>query len=128
MLPISPWSCRSLPPSSCSCFLALPQVWLAAQDPGVAGVVLHSPLLSGVRVLRPTLKYWPAWADIYPNHLLVGRIQVGCSRGCQGAVWRGEGGEGLRQRGRRFALSHPQLLAEAGNHQSGMQGTHAAQP
>jgi alpha-beta hydrolase superfamily lysophospholipase len=55
-------------------------VWLAAQDPGVAGVVLHSPLLSGVRVLRPTLKYWPAWADIYPNHLLVGRIKVGGRR------------------------------------------------
>ncbi len=34
------------------------QVWLAAQQPGVAGVVLHSPLLSGVRVFNPTLRYW----------------------------------------------------------------------
>lgn len=38
------------------CCVALPQVWLAAQQPGIAGVVLHSPLLSGVRVFNPTLR------------------------------------------------------------------------
>jgi alpha-beta hydrolase superfamily lysophospholipase len=52
------------------------QVWLAAQRPGVGGVVLHSPLLSGVRVFNPNLRYWPAWADIFPNHLLVKKIDV----------------------------------------------------
>uniref|UniRef100_A0A383W7Y1 Serine aminopeptidase S33 domain-containing protein n=1 Tax=Tetradesmus obliquus TaxID=3088 RepID=A0A383W7Y1_TETOB len=53
-----------------------PTVWLASQRPGVAGVVLHSPMLSGVRVFNPNLKYWPAWADIYPNHLLVKKVDV----------------------------------------------------
>jgi hypothetical protein len=36
------------------------QVWLASQRPGIAGVVLHSPMLSGVRVFNPNLKYWCA--------------------------------------------------------------------
>eukprot|EP00877_Chromochloris_zofingiensis_P011070 jgi/Chrzof1/6216/Cz17g16030.t1 len=51
-----------------------PTVWLAAQKSGVAGVILHSPLLSGVRVFNPGLKFWPSWADIYPNHLLIKRV------------------------------------------------------
>lgn len=52
------------------------QVWLASQRPGVGGVVLHSPLLSGVRVFNPNLRWWPSWADIFPNHLLVKKIDV----------------------------------------------------
>jgi len=52
------------------------QVWLASERPGVAGVILHSPLLSGVRVFNPNLKWWPAWADIFPNHLLVKKVDV----------------------------------------------------
>lgn len=52
------------------------QVWLAAQRPGIGGVVLHSPLLSGVRVFNPNLRWWPSWADIFPNHLLVKKIDV----------------------------------------------------
>jgi pimeloyl-ACP methyl ester carboxylesterase len=39
-------------------------------------VVLHSPLLSGVRVFNPNLRWWPSWADIFPNHLLVKKIDV----------------------------------------------------
>jgi hypothetical protein len=52
------------------------QVWLASERPGIAGVVLHSPMLSGVRVFNPNLRWWPAWADIFPNHLLVKKIDV----------------------------------------------------
>jgi hypothetical protein len=42
----------------------------------LAGVVLHSPILSGVRVLKPHLKWWPSWADVYPNHLLAPKIRA----------------------------------------------------
>jgi hypothetical protein len=52
------------------------QVWLAAQQPGIAGVILHSPLLSGVRVLNPNLRFWPTWADIFPNHQLITKVQA----------------------------------------------------
>jgi hypothetical protein len=52
------------------------QVWLGSQQPGVGGVVLHSPLLSGVRVFNPNLRWWPSWADIFPNHLLVKKVDV----------------------------------------------------
>lgn len=40
------------------------QAWLASHTKGLAGVVLHSPLLSGMRVLSPGLKWWPAFADV----------------------------------------------------------------
>jgi hypothetical protein len=52
------------------------QAFLGAQESEVAGVVLHSPLLSGIRVLSPGLKWWPAFADVYPNHLLVPKINA----------------------------------------------------
>lgn len=52
-----------------------PTAYLGAHA-DVGGVVLHSPILSGIRVLSPTLKWWPAFADIYPNHLLVPRISA----------------------------------------------------
>ena len=52
-----------------------PSVWLASERPDVAGVVLHSPLLSGVRVLKPHVRWWPAWADVYPNHVLAPKVK-----------------------------------------------------
>ncbi|KXZ53545.1 hypothetical protein GPECTOR_7g995 [Gonium pectorale] len=53
-----------------------PSCYLAAERPDLAGVVLHSPLLSGVRVLKPHVRWWPAWADVYPNHTLAPRIKA----------------------------------------------------
>lgn len=53
-----------------------PTAYLGAQEPDVAGVILHSPLLSGIRVLSPGLKWWPSFADVYPNHLMVPKIQA----------------------------------------------------
>lgn len=38
--------------------------------------MLHSPLLSGVRVFNPNLRWWPSWADIFPNHLLIKKVDV----------------------------------------------------
>lgn len=52
------------------------QAYLGAQVPDVAGIVLHSPLLSGIRVLSPGLKWWPAFADVYPNHLMAPKIEA----------------------------------------------------
>lgn len=52
-----------------------PTSWLAARQSDLAGVVLHSPFLSGVRVLKPDLKRWPSWADIFPNFKYVPRIE-----------------------------------------------------
>eukprot|EP00197_Chlamydomonas_leiostraca_P005147 CAMPEP_0202876228 /NCGR_PEP_ID=MMETSP1391-20130828/28675_1 /ASSEMBLY_ACC=CAM_ASM_000867 /TAXON_ID=1034604 /ORGANISM="Chlamydomonas leiostraca, Strain SAG 11-49" /LENGTH=340 /DNA_ID=CAMNT_0049558033 /DNA_START=86 /DNA_END=1109 /DNA_ORIENTATION=+ len=53
-----------------------PTAWLGAQEPNLAGVVLHSPLLSGVRVLSPGLRWWPAFADVYPNHQMAPKIKA----------------------------------------------------
>jgi pimeloyl-ACP methyl ester carboxylesterase len=33
----------------------------------VGGLTLHSPLASGVRVLRPAWTWWPAALDVFPN-------------------------------------------------------------
>ena len=52
-----------------------PTAWMAARTPGLAGVVLHSPFLSGLRVLKPNLKLWPAWADIFPSYKYAPKIQ-----------------------------------------------------
>ena len=52
------------------------QCWLAVQKPNVAGVVLHSPLLSGARVLRPDLRFFPARLDVFPNHVLAPKIKA----------------------------------------------------
>ena len=52
-----------------------PSVHLAAAISGLAGLVLHSPLVSGVRVLHPEWRHWPAWADVYPNQVLMPRVQ-----------------------------------------------------
>ncbi len=53
-----------------------PTSHLAAHTPDVGGVVLHSPLLSGFRVLSPGIWWWPSFADVYPNHLLVPKIKA----------------------------------------------------
>ncbi|KAL4421927.1 hypothetical protein ABPG77_005211 [Micractinium sp. CCAP 211/92] len=52
-----------------------PTCHLAAQLPQLAGVVLHAPFLSGMRVLNPGWRRWPAALDIFPNHKLAPRIQ-----------------------------------------------------
>lgn len=54
----------------------LAQVWLAARTPGLAGVVLHSPLLSGLRVLYPGLRSWPSWLDVFPNQQLLPQVDA----------------------------------------------------
>lgn len=52
-----------------------PTGYLASQKAELGGVVFHSPMLSGFRVLSPHVRWWPTWADIYPNHLWVPRIK-----------------------------------------------------
>lgn len=42
---------------------------------GLAGVVLHSPFLSGIRVLNPEWTWWPSWADVFPNYKAAPRIR-----------------------------------------------------
>lgn len=53
-----------------------PSCYLASEQPHLAGVILHSPLLSGVRVLKPHVRWWPSWADVYPNHTLAPKIKA----------------------------------------------------
>ncbi|KAK9817194.1 hypothetical protein WJX72_010875 [[Myrmecia] bisecta] len=53
-----------------------PTIELAARTPDLGGVILHSPLMSGMRVLNPTWKRWPAWADIYPNLRLMPQVEA----------------------------------------------------
>ncbi|KAK9867301.1 hypothetical protein WJX84_010821 [Apatococcus fuscideae] len=53
-----------------------PTVDLAAKMPNLAGVVLHTPLLSGMRVLNPNWRYWPSLLDVYPNMRLIAQIKV----------------------------------------------------
>eukprot|EP00878_Enallax_costatus_P004548 GHUV01004789.1.p1 GENE.GHUV01004789.1~~GHUV01004789.1.p1 ORF type:complete len:305 (+),score=70.05 GHUV01004789.1:413-1327(+) len=94
-----------------------PTVWLAAQQQGIAGVVLHSPLLSGVRVFNPNIRYWPSWADIYPNHLLVRKINAPL------LVMHGTADEVIHvSAGQKLAASAPAavppLIAEGFDHQN----------
>lgn len=70
-----------------------PTSWLAARTPGLAGVVLHSAYLSGLRVLKPGLTWWPAALDIYPNFKHVPKIEcktliMHVSACCYSLVWR----------------------------------------
>ena len=51
-----------------------PSSWLAARTPGLGGLVLHSPFMSGLRVLRPTATRWPSWADIYTNYKTLPKV------------------------------------------------------
>ncbi|KAL9226528.1 hypothetical protein vseg_002332 [Gypsophila vaccaria] len=49
-----------------------PTVDLASRTPNLRGVVLHSPILSGVRVLYPTKRSY--WFDIYKNVDKIGQV------------------------------------------------------
>ncbi|EIE24656.1 alpha/beta-hydrolase [Coccomyxa subellipsoidea C-169] len=51
-----------------------PTCHLAAKTPKLGGVVLHSPLATGMRVMNPTWNYWPTFLDVYPNIRLVPKI------------------------------------------------------
>lgn len=42
----------------------------------MAGVILHSPLATGMRVMKPTLTWWPSWLDIFPNIKLISKISA----------------------------------------------------
>lgn len=52
-----------------------PTSHLAAATPSLAGVVLHAPFLSGMRVLNPGWRHWPSALDIFPNFRLVPKIR-----------------------------------------------------
>ncbi|KAK9683188.1 hypothetical protein RND81_10G121900 [Saponaria officinalis] len=49
-----------------------PTVDLASHTPNLRGVVLHSPILSGLRVLYPTKRSY--WFDIYKNVDKIGQV------------------------------------------------------
>ena len=53
-----------------------PSTHLAFKNPDVGGLLLQSPLKSGLRVLYPGLKTWPTWADIYPNFKLMADVKA----------------------------------------------------
>lgn len=53
-----------------------PTCHLAAKLPDLGGVVLHSPLSTGMRVMNPTWHYWPTFLDVYPNIRLVTKIEA----------------------------------------------------
>jgi abhydrolase domain-containing protein 17 len=52
-----------------------PTCWLASKTPLVAGVVLHSAFISGLRVLKPQINRWPSWLDVFPNFKHVPKMQ-----------------------------------------------------
>lgn len=49
---------------------------IAAAEKDVKGVVLHSPLMSGMRCLSPNMNRWPAWANVFPNITLLPKIEA----------------------------------------------------
>ncbi|KDD76179.1 hypothetical protein H632_c325p0 [Helicosporidium sp. ATCC 50920] len=51
-----------------------PACALGAAHARLAGVVLHSALLSGMRTLSPSVRWWPRWADVAVNDALVPKI------------------------------------------------------
>jgi pimeloyl-ACP methyl ester carboxylesterase len=51
-----------------------PSVDLAARTRGLAGCILHSPLMSGMRVLNPGWNAWPSCLDVFVSSKLVPRI------------------------------------------------------
>lgn len=53
-----------------------PSVYLASQLPRLSGLILQSPLLSGVRVLKPKLKWWPTLLDVFPNFRLIQQVEA----------------------------------------------------
>ncbi len=53
-----------------------PTCHLGAKVPGLAGVILHSPLATGMRVMNPTWTRWPSWLDVFPNIKLISKISA----------------------------------------------------
>eukprot|EP01025_Chloroclados_australasicus_P010250 TRINITY_DN14096_c1_g1_i2.p1 TRINITY_DN14096_c1_g1~~TRINITY_DN14096_c1_g1_i2.p1 ORF type:complete len:315 (-),score=26.21 TRINITY_DN14096_c1_g1_i2:259-1074(-) len=53
-----------------------PAIWLASKTPQIAGVVLHAPLMSGLKVLAPGASWWPTFLDVFPNDRLIKKIKV----------------------------------------------------
>ena len=53
-----------------------PTCHLGAKVPGLAGVILHSPLATGMRVMNPTWTRWPSWLDVFPNIKLISKINA----------------------------------------------------
>ena len=53
-----------------------PTCHLGAAVPGLAGVILHSPLATGMRVMNPTWTRWPSWLDVFPNIKLISKINA----------------------------------------------------
>ncbi|KAL0049917.1 hypothetical protein WJX82_000780 [Trebouxia sp. C0006] len=49
---------------------------LGASEKGLRGIVLHSPLMSGMRVLSPSMNRWPGWMDIFPNITLLPKVEA----------------------------------------------------
>ncbi|KAL0042407.1 hypothetical protein WJX77_011444 [Trebouxia sp. C0004] len=49
---------------------------LGASEKGLKGIVLHSPLMSGMRVLSPNMNRWPGWMDIFPNITLLPKVEA----------------------------------------------------
>jgi pimeloyl-ACP methyl ester carboxylesterase len=48
----------------------------ASNGLAAAGLILHSPLASGLRVLKPTWKWWPSALDIFPVAKAASRISA----------------------------------------------------
>ncbi|KAK9800316.1 hypothetical protein WJX73_000792 [Symbiochloris irregularis] len=53
-----------------------PTVHLAARTSGLAGIILHSPISSGMRVLKPNWSRWPEKLDVYTNAALIGKVDA----------------------------------------------------
>ena len=59
----------------------------ASSSPGgfaAAGLILHSPLASGLRVLKPTWRWWPSSLDIFPVAKSASKISVGSGTAATG--------------------------------------------
>lgn len=53
-----------------------PRWWKGGARAQLGGVILHSPLASGLRVLKPSWRLWPAWLDIFPVAAAVKRVDA----------------------------------------------------
>ena len=51
-----------------------------------AGLVLHSPLASGLRVLKPSWRWWPSVLDIFPVAKAAAKLSCSSSGGGKGAA------------------------------------------
>lgn len=53
-----------------------PTCELGAHEKDLKGIVLHSPLMSGMRCISPSMSMWPSWADVFPNITLLPKIEA----------------------------------------------------